>query len=131
MQQKLIATYDNYLLANMTMGLLEENGIICSIKDENTILSDPLLSNAIGGIKLLVAEHQYQRATEVIRTAENNFLKERACKKCRTNNLQIEEESIVPTTLWGKLKNNILYGQTNLYSKKYRCTNCFSLFDSY
>jgi Putative prokaryotic signal transducing protein len=59
LQLKLLATYDNYLLANMTKGLLEENEIFCSLKDENTVLSDPLSSNAIGGIKLLVPEHMY------------------------------------------------------------------------
>jgi Putative prokaryotic signal transducing protein len=131
MQLKLLATYDNYLLANMTKGLLEENEIFCSLKDENTILSDPLLSNAIGGIKLLVPEQMYSKAKEIIKTAEMNFVAEKHCKNCKTKSLTIEEKTDEPTTFFGKLKNNILYGQTNLYSKKYRCTNCNYLQEVY
>jgi Putative prokaryotic signal transducing protein len=131
MQLKLIATYDNYLLANMTKGLLEENEIFCSLKDENTILSDPLLSNAIGGIKLLVPEQMYSKAKDIIKIAEANFVAEKHCKNCETKNLIIEEKTDEPTTFFGKLKNNILYGQTNLYSKKYRCTNCNYLQEVY
>lgn len=131
MQLKLIATYNNYLLANMTKGLLEKNEIFCSLKDENTVLSDPLLSNALGGIKLLVPEHMHNKAMEIIKTAEINFLAEKPCRNCKTNSIIIEEENDEPTTFLEKLKNNILYGQTNLYSKKYRCTNCYYLFDDY
>ena len=56
MNFKLIATYDNYLLANMTMGMLTENNIKCQMKDENIVTVDPLLNPAVGGIKLLVEE---------------------------------------------------------------------------
>jgi hypothetical protein len=131
MQLKLIATYDNYLLANMTKGLLEENEIFCSLKDENTILTDPLLSNALGGIKLLVPEHMHTKVMEIIKTAEINFLAEQTCRIFKTNNLVVEEKKDEPTTFFGILKNNILYGQTNLYSKKYRCTNCNYLQEVY
>ena len=44
-----------------------------------------------------------------------------------TNNLIVEEKVDAPTTFWGVLKNKILYGQSNLCSKKYRCQNCKSL----
>ncbi len=33
----------------------EEEGINCWLKDENTVTIDPILTNAIGGIKLMVA----------------------------------------------------------------------------
>ena len=33
-----------------------------------------------------------------------------------------------PQTFWGKLKNQIAYGQTQTYQKKYRCNNCNNLF---
>ena len=131
MQPKKIASYDNHLLANMTLGYLQENGIYCYLQNENTILADPLLSNAIGGIGLMVSEKDEATALALIILAENNYLKEKLCKKCVNYNLQIEEKADEPTTFWAKLKNNILYGQTNLYSKKIRCTNCNTLYDGY
>ena len=54
MNFKQIASYDNFMLANMTMGLLTENEIKCQLKDEHVVTMDPLLNPAVGGIKLLV-----------------------------------------------------------------------------
>lgn len=61
-----LATYDNYISAHITMGRLQEEGIICWLKDENTVTIDPLLSIAIGGIKLMVARHQEERARHLL-----------------------------------------------------------------
>ena len=45
--------YSNYIDANIIMGRLEEEGINCWLKDENTVTIDPILTNAVGGIKLM------------------------------------------------------------------------------
>lgn len=127
MEFKLLAAYDNYVLANMALGLLQENIIECHLKDEYIVTIDPLLNPAVGGIKLMVAIKDFEKAAGIVKEAENNYLKECTCNFCLTNNLIVEERVDVPTTFWGVLKNKILYGQSNLYSKKYRCQNCKSL----
>lgn len=124
MNFKTIATYDNYLLANMTMSMFTENGIKCQLKDENIITMDPLLNAAVGGIKLLVEENDYDRALLLMKEAENDYLKDIACPICKSNALVVEEKTSNPTDFWGKLKNQVLFGQTSTYSKGYRCTNC-------
>jgi DNA-directed RNA polymerase subunit RPC12/RpoP len=128
MEFKQIATYDNYMLANMTLGLMTENDIKCQLKDENIITMDPLLNAAVGGIKLLVEAKDYDRALLLMTEAENDYLKEIACPNCRTNTLIVEEKTNQPTDFWGKLKNQVLFGQTSTYSKGYRCTNCKKYF---
>lgn len=127
MEFKLLAAYDNYVLANMALGLLQENNIECHLKDEYVVTIDPLLNPAVGGIKLMVAINEFEKAATIVKEAENNYLKEYTCNFCHTNNLIVEEKVDAPTTFWGVLKNKILYGQSNLYSKKYRCQNCKSL----
>ena len=69
MNFKQIASYDNFLLANMTLGLLTENEIKCQLKDEHIVTMDPLLNPAVGGIKLLVEEKDYDRALSIIKEA--------------------------------------------------------------
>ncbi len=123
-----IASFDNYLLANMTLGLLEENSINCHLKDENIVTIDPLLNPAVGGIKLMVHEAQEARAIELIKEAETAYLDEISCPYCHKKGIKAEEKTDTPKTLMGILKNKILYGQTSLYSKKYRCKNCNSQF---
>ena len=51
-------SYDNYVPAHIAMGRLKEEGINCWLKDENTVTIDPILANAVGGIKLMVDENK-------------------------------------------------------------------------
>jgi Putative prokaryotic signal transducing protein len=128
MNFKKIASYDNFMVANMTLGMLEENGINCHLKDENIVTIDPLLNPAVGGIKLMVADVQYERALTILKDAETNYIQQIPCKICKKNTLTMEEKINNPTTFWGKLKNQIAYGQTETYQKLYRCSTCNNLF---
>jgi len=123
-----IASYDNFILANMALGLLQENDINCHLKDENIVTIDPLLNPAVGGIKLMVAETDYPAAIVILREAEENYLKEIPCPACKSCNLAIEEKTNTPESFWGKLKNQIAYGQTSIYTKQYICENCKSVY---
>ena len=129
MNFKQIASYDNFMLANMTLGLLQENEISCHLKDENIVTIDPLLNPAVGGIKLLVAETDFDSALGLIKDAETAYLNDITCPYCKKPGLTAEEKINKPETFWGKLKNQIAYGQTSTYSKKYRCQHCKSIMD--
>lgn len=48
------------------MGKLESEGISVQIKDELTAQVNNFYSNAIGGVKVLVAENDYNRAIEIL-----------------------------------------------------------------
>ncbi|MGC4100991.1 putative signal transducing protein [Ferruginibacter sp.] len=126
---KQIASFDNYMLANITLGMLEENYINCHLKDENIVTINPLLNPAVGGIKLMVEESQAERAVSLIKEAEAAYLNEIICPYCKQAGLVAEEEINNPQSFWGKLKNQVAYGQTSTYSKKYRCQHCKSLMD--
>jgi len=47
---------------NTLKAFLESNGISIYMRDEMTVMVDPLLSNAIGGIKMFVAEGDFDQA---------------------------------------------------------------------
>lgn len=128
MNFKKIASYDNFILANMGLGLLQQNDINCHLKDENIVTIDPLLNPAVGGIKLMVAESDYPAAIVILREAEENYLKDIACPGCKLRSLVIEEKITIPEGFWGKLKNQIAYGQTSIHTKQYICENCKSVF---
>lgn len=124
MQFKQIASYDNFLLASMTMGLLSENDIKCQLKDEHIVTIDPLLNPAVGGIKLLVEEKDFDRAVSIMKAAEEAYIKDIPCPDCNSLSLQVEEKINNPPGFWDRLKNQVLYGQPSTYSKQYRCTSC-------
>mgnify|MGYP003539442030 FL=1 len=128
MNFKQIASYDNFFFFNMTLGLLTENEIKCQLKDEHIVTMDPLLNPAVGGIKLLVEEKDYDRALSIIKEAEYNYIKDIPCPNCKNLSLSVEEKINNPTDFWGRLKNQVLFGQPSTYSKKYRCTSCSKSF---
>jgi hypothetical protein len=65
-----LRSFDNYVNANIQLGMLMEEGINCHLQDEYTITIDPLLSNAIGGMKLMVCESQASRALHLLEAAD-------------------------------------------------------------
>jgi hypothetical protein len=62
----LLYSFDNYIPAHIALGRLKEEFINCHLQDEYSVTIDPFLSNAIGGIKLMVAENQIERAREIL-----------------------------------------------------------------
>jgi hypothetical protein len=66
-----VRSFDSYVQAHMLLGLLQSEYLNCHLKDEYTVLADPLLSNAIGGIKVMVHASQLERALEIIKETES------------------------------------------------------------
>ena len=65
-----IRAFDNYVSAHIVMAMLLDAGINCHLKDEYTLTIDPLLGPALGGIKLMVAGPQIDRALELLKQTE-------------------------------------------------------------
>ena len=65
----ILCSFDNYIPAHIALGRLKEEFINCYLQDEYSVTIDPFLSNAIGGIKLMVAEAQVERARDIL----NNY----------------------------------------------------------
>lgn len=67
-----LCSFDNYVTANIVLGMLQNDGINCHLRDEYTVTIDPFLSPALGGMKIMVNEEQYQQAVELIADANKN-----------------------------------------------------------
>ena len=96
--------YTNSLEANRDKQILKNNGLESFIANEQTIQSDWLLSQALGGIQLQVFDNEKEKAIEII----NNFLENEhtslevehtilnpefdfTCPKCGSNHLYRDE----------------------------------------
>jgi DNA-directed RNA polymerase subunit RPC12/RpoP len=123
-----IRSYDNYIYANMQLGMLQELGINCHLKDEHTITVDPLLSPAIGGMKLMVAEPQVERALQLLEEAEKAYLQTIACPACGTYGLQKVVEHRIFPGFWSKIKSLLLNGQESEVLTYYKCSHCHKKF---
>ena len=67
----LLCSFDNYIPAHIALGRLKEEYINCYLQDEYSVTIDPFLSNAMGGIKLMVVETQAERAWEILNNQQD------------------------------------------------------------
>ena len=61
-----LRSFDNYIHANIQLGMLQDEGINCHLQDEYIITLDPLLGPALGGMKLMFYESQVYRAIQFL-----------------------------------------------------------------
>lgn len=66
-----INAYSNYIDANIILGRLQSEGINCFLMDENADIINPIWTNAIRGIKLMVAEPDVAIASDIINQFKN------------------------------------------------------------
>ena len=85
MQTITLRTFDNYFSANILLTRLQDEGIHCFLKDDYTVTIDPILSNAIGGIKLDVAEADAPRAAALLKSYDEAYLRTVVCPHCQSN----------------------------------------------
>jgi predicted RNA-binding Zn-ribbon protein involved in translation (DUF1610 family) len=69
--------------------VLEEQEIKCWLKDENTITINPIWTNAVGGIKLMVEKTDAKQAWEILTQLRNEQKASVVCPKCGSHNIEL------------------------------------------
>jgi len=64
-----VATFTFPTEAEMARGLLESNGIDALVRDAGLVGVHPWLSNAVGGVKLVVSSDDAELAREILEDA--------------------------------------------------------------
>ncbi len=114
----LLASFEYVADVQILKGKLESEGIPAFLRDENTLNSDPLISNAIGGVKLLVYTKDKEKALEIYNEVRAYALDENnnpiTCPNCKA------------------VKSEVYYNRKGVFYKlfpffekrKYKCLNC-------
>ena len=97
---------------------LESEGIPVFLRDENTLNSDPIISNAIGGVKLQVYSEDKEWALEIynqIRAfAIDDLGNPRTCPNCKAQKSEVYYD-----------RKGVLIKLFPFFEKrKYKCLNC-------
>jgi DNA-directed RNA polymerase subunit RPC12/RpoP len=130
MKQSLIeiANYQFSSEAYLFKGKLESEGIEVFLQNENTINTDPLLSTALGGVKLFVNSEDVLQSRQILEAIPEYSLDDKGelltCPNCGS-------QKIFMTTTIKDIKSFLafIYGLITLsmplFSKqKYKCENC-------
>jgi len=119
-----VQSYNNYIDANIIMGRLEEEGIQCWLKDENTVTIDPILTNAIGGIKLMVPDAQAERAFELLKKFRSEIKAEIKCPRCGSDNVEYVTTPRKTSNWLGAIIGFFITSYALSTDYVYHCFNC-------
>jgi len=62
----IVRTFANFSEALIARGLLDYSGVSCHLADETTIGSNPMFSQALGGVRLFVRQSELDDATKLL-----------------------------------------------------------------
>lgn len=113
-----LASFEYVADVQILKGKLESEGIPAFLRDENTLNSDPLISNAIGGVKLLVYSKDKERALEIYNEVRAYALDENnnpiTCPNCKAAKSEVYYN-----------RKGVFYKLFPFFEKrKYKCLNC-------
>lgn len=119
--------------AQIIKGRLEAEGIQVFLADHLTIDTDPLVSNAIGGVKLKVLSEDTLKARHILdsiaKYSMDNDGKPIACPNCNKEEVELFS-TITNLKSFVAFLFGFLSGTLPFYTKdKYRCNNCKTEFD--
>ncbi len=88
-----VAVFQYSAEAQIIKGRLEAEGIECFLTDNHTIDTDPLVSNAIGGVKLKVRTEDEKRALQVLESISKYSVDDEGvqitCPKCHSGKVEL------------------------------------------
>ncbi|MFV8391278.1 DUF2007 domain-containing protein [Flavobacterium sp. LB2P6] len=123
-----IATFQYSSEAIIFKGKLESEGIEVFMRDNNTVDSNPLYSNALGGVKLFVKNDDFEKAINIFSNISQYSLddneKLRKCPKCGAEQIDMVT-SIQDLKSFLVFLFSVFLVAIPFYSKyKYKCDNC-------
>lgn len=128
-----IARFQYSSEAQIVKGRLEADNVRVFVSDNLTIDTDPIVSNAIGGVKLKVYSEDKMRAIEILKSinqySTDDEGKEILCPNCNSQKVEYFTNVKDFKSLFFFLI-GLLFGVLPFYTKyEYRCENCKNKFN--
>lgn len=118
-----IRSYSNYFDAALAQGVLESAGIHCFLQDVHSVTINPVLTNAMGGIKLNVRQEDLAEAEQLLRPAEIN-ISQPVCPACGSADTQLAVR--LPAKTWLSLLISAIRSSSFSHEGQlhYQCKDC-------
>ena len=126
---KKVGQYQYSSEAIIYKGRLEAENIEVFMRDNNTVDSDPLISNAIGGVKLFVKQENYESAIKILSEISTFSLDDKGellkCPNCGAEKIRLLTTIKDIKSLLSFIFSTIITVALPFYNKyKYKCDDC-------
>jgi Putative prokaryotic signal transducing protein len=125
---QVLRTFDNYIKANIALSKLQNEGIPCALADEHSATINPILLNAIGGIKLVVHKEHIYRAQKLMWQIEQEFWENAVCSNCNASGLTLEVVR-TPQNIFVSIFTWLIANRAVPVHYEYKCDNCNASFN--
>jgi hypothetical protein len=118
-----IRTFQNYFSAHILLTRLRSLGIECYLKDEFTVTVNPVISGAIGGIKLIVKKENEEEACSILQQFDEEYMKSAVCPRCGNHTIELvpkKSPTNMATAIISWLFGNYALSAENVY----QCASC-------
>lgn len=125
---KLVRSYQYSSEAQIFCGKLESEGVEVYLRDINTVDSNPIWSNAVGGVKLYVKSENFEKANRILSEISQFSVNEHneliKCPNCSAEEIEMVT-SIKDTKSLLAFVFSLLFVLMPFYSKhRYKCNKC-------
>jgi ribosomal protein L37AE/L43A len=124
----LLQSFTSYIDAHIVRGRLEQEGIRCWLKDENTVTINPIWAGAVGGIKLMVSRHQWERASELVQRFMQEKKRRLSCPQCGGHDIELVSSPRKAVNWFSALAGFFLGDYALPAGKVWHCFHCHAEF---
>ncbi len=125
----LLNTYHSPIEANIIKNKLESEGIDAYIFDEHSIGVNPLVSSALGGVKVMVRSSDFDIAKEILLELHNTPYSDEednqlVCSKCSSNKVQVFSSLKKKKGLASLILSILFFSYPPYIEYVYKCDDC-------
>lgn len=128
-----VAVFQYSAEAQIIKGRLEAEGIKTFLVDNHTIDTDPLVSNAIGGVKLKVRKEDEEKALQVLEDISKYSIDDEGvqitCPKCGGEKVQLFTSVKSVKSLFFFCISFLVYVLPMHVKREYQCATCNNKFN--
>jgi predicted RNA-binding Zn-ribbon protein involved in translation (DUF1610 family) len=119
-----VDAYNNYVEANIVFGRMRDEEIECWLKDENTSTIIPIWNLATGGIRLMVAKKDVEKALQSLNQFREEKRVKQSCPHCGSSNIELVSTPRKVINWISAITTFFLSDYAMAVEKVYHCFDC-------
>lgn len=124
-----VRSFTNYIDAHILLGRLKDEGLNCWLRNEATTTIIPIWTTALGGIEVMVAQKELQKAQHVLTKIAEEKKVSRICPQCFSHDVEYINTMRKPVNWLSAAITFFLGDFAIMPEQRYHCFHCSAEFE--